>query len=137
MGVGIESSSHKYGLFQHICQAFEVVLCNGDIVKCSKVWFKPMHIFVIDTNQESKTVTSAKLLNYHPWQGHLLDVRASKEINAMDECNPQQDGRITWYWFTAAFIHSTKTASSSRQLRLISGSGLHEGITSLVRWRMW
>lgn len=28
-GVGIETSSHKYGLFQHICLAFEVVLADG------------------------------------------------------------------------------------------------------------
>ena len=28
-GVGIETSSHKYGLFQHICVSFEVVLADG------------------------------------------------------------------------------------------------------------
>ncbi|XP_033219079.1 delta(24)-sterol reductase-like [Belonocnema kinseyi] len=36
MGTGIESSSHKFGLFQHICRAFEIVLCDGSVVKCSK-----------------------------------------------------------------------------------------------------
>lgn len=36
MGVGIESSSHRHGLFQHICEAFEVVLCNGEVRRCSK-----------------------------------------------------------------------------------------------------
>lgn len=35
-GVGIETSSHKYGLFQHICLSFEVVLADGryDCVLC-------------------------------------------------------------------------------------------------------
>ena len=36
MGSGIESSSHKFGLFQHICRAYEIVLCDGSVVKCTK-----------------------------------------------------------------------------------------------------
>ena len=39
MGVGIESSSHKYGLMQHICEAFEIVQADGSVAKCSKVMF--------------------------------------------------------------------------------------------------
>ena len=37
MGVGIETSSHKYGLMQHVCEAFELVLADGQHVRCSKV----------------------------------------------------------------------------------------------------
>ena len=37
MGVGIETSSHKFGLFQHCCISFELVLADGSVVKCSKV----------------------------------------------------------------------------------------------------
>jgi delta24-sterol reductase len=33
-GFGIETSSHKYGLFQHICTAFEIVLPSGEFVTC-------------------------------------------------------------------------------------------------------
>ncbi|KAK3590755.1 hypothetical protein CHS0354_017269, partial [Potamilus streckersoni] len=36
MGVGVETSSHKYGLFQHCCASFELVLADGSVVKCSK-----------------------------------------------------------------------------------------------------
>jgi len=36
MGVGIETSSHKYGLFQHCCESFEVLLSTGELVKCSR-----------------------------------------------------------------------------------------------------
>lgn len=36
MGTGVESSSHKFGLFQHICRAYEIVLCDGSVVKCTK-----------------------------------------------------------------------------------------------------
>lgn len=35
MGFGVETSSHKYGLFQHICTAFEIVTAEGKLVKCS------------------------------------------------------------------------------------------------------
>lgn len=36
MGTGIESSSHRYGLFQHTCVSYEMVLCDGSVVTCSK-----------------------------------------------------------------------------------------------------
>lgn len=36
MGTGIESSSHKHGLFQHICVSYELVLSDGSVVNCSK-----------------------------------------------------------------------------------------------------
>ncbi|KAB7501494.1 Delta(24)-sterol reductase [Armadillidium nasatum] len=36
MGTGIETSSHKYGLFQHICTAFELVLADGSLITCNK-----------------------------------------------------------------------------------------------------
>lgn len=38
MGVGIETSSHKYGLMQHILESVELVLADGSLIKCSKVW---------------------------------------------------------------------------------------------------
>lgn len=37
MGTGIETSSHKHGLFQHICVSFEMVMADGSLIKCSKV----------------------------------------------------------------------------------------------------
>ena len=37
MGVGVETSSHKHGLFQHCCLEYEVVLADGSVVTCSEV----------------------------------------------------------------------------------------------------
>jgi hypothetical protein len=37
MGVGIETSSHKYGLMQHIVESIELVVADGSLIKCSKV----------------------------------------------------------------------------------------------------
>lgn len=37
MGVGIETSSHKHGLFQHTCVSYDIILADGELVHCSKV----------------------------------------------------------------------------------------------------
>ncbi len=37
MGGGIESTSHKYGLFQYICKRMEMVMADGSVIWCSKV----------------------------------------------------------------------------------------------------
>jgi len=34
-GTGIETSSHKYGLFQHICVGYDIVTADGSLVHCS------------------------------------------------------------------------------------------------------
>ncbi|XP_065165651.1 delta(24)-sterol reductase-like isoform X2 [Atheta coriaria] len=36
MGTGIESSSHRHGLFQHICTSYELVLSDGSVIKATK-----------------------------------------------------------------------------------------------------
>ncbi|GLH05056.1 24-dehydrocholesterol reductase [Gryllus bimaculatus] len=36
MGTGVESTSHIYGLFQHICVSYELVMGDGSVVTCSK-----------------------------------------------------------------------------------------------------
>jgi delta24-sterol reductase len=35
MGFGIETSSHRHGLFQHICTALEVVMPDGRFLRCT------------------------------------------------------------------------------------------------------
>lgn len=37
MGTGVETSSHVFGLFQHICVEYELVLADGSVVTCNKV----------------------------------------------------------------------------------------------------
>lgn len=36
MGFGVESSSHKYGLFQSICVSFDIVTADGQCLHCSE-----------------------------------------------------------------------------------------------------
>jgi len=35
-GFGVETSSHKYGLFNHTCVAYEIVLPCGELIRCTK-----------------------------------------------------------------------------------------------------
>jgi len=35
MGFGVESSSHKYGLIQHVCESFDIVTAEGKLLQCS------------------------------------------------------------------------------------------------------
>lgn len=34
-GFGVEGSSFRYGLFQHICVSYEIILADGSLVKCT------------------------------------------------------------------------------------------------------
>ncbi|XP_050425506.1 delta(24)-sterol reductase-like [Adelges cooleyi] len=36
MGTGLESSSHKYGLFYELCTRYELITCDGNVMTCSK-----------------------------------------------------------------------------------------------------
>jgi delta24-sterol reductase len=35
-GFGVETSSHKYGLFQYICESFEIVMADGTLKRCTR-----------------------------------------------------------------------------------------------------
>lgn len=36
MGGGIENTSHKYGFFQYICKAYEMIMPDGSLILCSE-----------------------------------------------------------------------------------------------------
>lgn len=60
-GTGVESSSHNYGLLQHICLAYELVMADGSLVRCSK-----------DENED--------LFNSIPWSHGTLGLLVAAEI---------------------------------------------------------
>ena len=39
MGCGVETSSHKYGLFQNICVSFDLVMADASLIHCSLVCY--------------------------------------------------------------------------------------------------
>uniref|UniRef100_A0A8D8LQB3 Delta(24)-sterol reductase n=1 Tax=Cacopsylla melanoneura TaxID=428564 RepID=A0A8D8LQB3_9HEMI len=42
LGQGLESSSHKYGMFHNNCISYELVLSDGSLVTCSKIRSTPI-----------------------------------------------------------------------------------------------
>jgi delta24-sterol reductase len=61
MGFGVETSSHKYGLIQHICEAFELVTAEGKLLRCSKT-------------------ENAELFHMIPWSHGTLGFLVSAEL---------------------------------------------------------
>lgn len=78
MGTGIESSSHKHGLYQQICISYELVLSDGSVVTCSKDEKPELYYSIpwsygtlgILTCAEIKIIPAKKYvrLNYEPIQ---------------------------------------------------------------------
>jgi delta24-sterol reductase len=78
MGTGVESTSHKYGLFQHICVSYELVLADGSLVTCSKVRNTPVTlsrlIFIISFSSGKSGVTSLSHLSISLFSVGLLHI---------------------------------------------------------------
>lgn len=60
MGTGVESSSHIYGLFQHICVAYEIVLSDGSVVTATEVcnsdcgkYYNFLYFDIFTTNRQN------------------------------------------------------------------------------------
>ena len=83
MGVGIESASHKYGLFQHVCVGFELVLADGSVVHCSKV--KTNHLDWGNTCKMLSFLTH-RWTDYGCWSRECLS-----QIWPFPEC-------LCWFW---------------------------------------
>ncbi|CAH0390700.1 unnamed protein product [Bemisia tabaci] len=81
MGQGVESMSHTYGLFQHICLSYEIVVSDGSVITCSKgensdlyysiPWSYGTLGFLTAVEIQMIPVTSFIKLQYHPV--HSLD----------------------------------------------------------------
>jgi delta24-sterol reductase len=98
MGFGVETSSHKYGLFQHICESFEIVTAEGKRVKCSSSenpdlfyqipWSHGTLGFLVAA--ELKIIPVKKYVRIHYQPVHTLDdmvsvfERASRETENND-----------------------------------------------------
>lgn len=85
MGFGVETSSHKYGLFQHICESFEIVTAEGKLVKCSSSenselfyqipWSHGTLGFLVAT--ELKIIPAKKYIRLHYQPVYTLDAMVS------------------------------------------------------------
>nr|XP_023025833.1 delta(24)-sterol reductase-like [Leptinotarsa decemlineata] len=91
MGTGVESSSHIYGLFQNICLSYELVLCDGTVVRCSKeensdlFWSVPWSYGTLGilTAVEIKMIPAKKYVKllYEPMNGLKNIVKRLGEVS--------------------------------------------------------
>lgn len=93
-GFGIETSSHKYGLFQYICESFEIITPDGELKKCSKdenpelfsmiPWSYGTLGFLVAV--ELKMIPAKKYvkLQYHPIKSQSELLRRFKEESEKD-----------------------------------------------------
>jgi delta24-sterol reductase len=81
MGFGVETSSHKYGLFQHICESFELVTAEGKRLKCSPAENADLYYLIpwshgtlgFLVSAELKIIPARKYIRLHYQPVHTLD----------------------------------------------------------------
>lgn len=95
-GFGVETSSHKYGLFQHICISFEIVTAAGEVVKCSATenpelffsipWSHGTLGFLVAAELRIIKASTYVAIQYEPLQGlDLLVQRFETESRKTEE----------------------------------------------------
>ncbi len=109
MGFGVETSSHKYGLFQYICESFELVTAEGKWLKCSATenaelfysipWSYGTLGFLVAA--ELKIIPAAPYVRLHYKALHGLD----NMVQAFEEAS-----RNRQYQFVEALAYSAETA---------------------------
>ena len=98
MGTGIETSSHRFGLFQHICKSFELVMADGSVVECSETndpdlfyavpWSYGTLGFLVSATIEIIPVKRFIKINYQPC--HKLDDTMTNFENACKDTQSNQ-----------------------------------------------
>lgn len=121
MGFGVETSSHKYGLFQHICEAFEIVTAEGKRVKCSASenpelfyqipWSHGTLGFLVSAELKIIPVKKFVRVHYQPVQSlaHLVRVfeQASRDTENNDFVEALVYGRDEAVIMTGKFADAT------------------------------
>ena len=104
MGFGIESSSHKYGLFQSICASFDLVTADGQLMTCSPAenadlfylipWSHGTLGFLVAA--ELKIIPAKKYVRVHYQPVYSLDdiVEAFEEASRKPEENDFVEGLV-------------------------------------------
>ncbi|CAI5455564.1 unnamed protein product [Caenorhabditis angaria] len=77
-GCGVEASGKKYGMFQHICQSYELVLADGSLVTAKKIEGKPV-------NQEESEMHT--LFFGIPWSHGTIGLLTAATIRII-RCRP-------------------------------------------------
>eukprot|EP01125_Pyxidicula_operculata_P021368 TRINITY_DN8190_c0_g1_i1.p1 TRINITY_DN8190_c0_g1~~TRINITY_DN8190_c0_g1_i1.p1 ORF type:complete len:537 (-),score=125.77 TRINITY_DN8190_c0_g1_i1:354-1964(-) len=95
-GFGVETSSHKYGLFQYICESFEIILADGTLCTCSKTenpdlyyaipWSHGTIGFLVAAEIRIQPVKQYVKVNYEPFSTQASFLKAF-DAASRDESN--------------------------------------------------
>lgn len=104
MGFGVETSSHKYGLFQHICESVDIVTADGKQVTCSPSenaelfyqipWSHGTLGFLVAAELKIIPVKQYIRLNYHPINGLDAIVDAFGQASADSQTHDFVEGLV-------------------------------------------
>ncbi|KOB78329.1 24-dehydrocholesterol reductase, partial [Operophtera brumata] len=104
MGTGVETSSHEHGLFQHICQQYELVLADGSVDEIPDLYYAvPWSYGTLGflTSVVIKVVPAKKYVRvqYHPYNS--LDELVKRFSEEALKKNPHQ--------FVEALLYTQET----------------------------
>ncbi|RYU62350.1 FAD-binding oxidoreductase [Methylolobus aquaticus] len=104
MGFGVESSSHKHGLFQSICIAYEIVTADGQILHCSAAenaelfhaipWSHGTLGFLVSATLKLIPARRYVRLHYQPVRGLDELVAAFEEASRAPEAHDFVEGLV-------------------------------------------
>jgi delta24-sterol reductase len=104
MGFGVESSSHKYGLFQSICVAYEIVTADGQLLHCSATentelfhaipWSHGTLGFLVSATLKLIPARRYVRLHYRPVRGLDQLVAAFEEASRAPEAHDFVEGLV-------------------------------------------
>ncbi|KAJ8870538.1 hypothetical protein PR048_029561 [Dryococelus australis] len=115
MGTGVESSSHIYGLFQHICVSYELVLPDSSVVTCSKG--KENFVSSMTCRLDSTVLYTLEPQMFVNW---LLAKRVASVITYMADQDPDLFYAIPWSYGTLGLLTAAeiKIVPAKRYVKL-------------------
>ncbi len=104
MGFGVESSSHKHGLFQHICLSLDVVTADGELLHCSPQensdlfyllpWSHGTLGFLVAAELKLVRAQAYVRIEYQPVRGLEAMVEAFEQASRDTESNDFVEGLV-------------------------------------------
>ncbi|QSA98172.1 FAD-binding protein [Methylococcus sp. EFPC2] len=133
MGFGVETSSHKYGLIQHICESFEIVTAEGKLLRCSKTENAELYYLIPWSHGTLGFLVAAELKIIPARQYvrlHYQPVYTLAEMVDVFEKSCREPGQ---YDFVEGLVYSQDTAVILRGT-LIDEPASDGPINALGRW---
>ncbi len=133
MGFGIESSSHKYGLFQSICASFDLVTADGQCVRCSPTENADLYYLIPWSHgtlgflaaAELKIIPAKKFVRVHYQPVYSLD--------DMVEVFEESSRKIEDNDFVEGLVYSRDTAVIMRGT-FTNNPGMDGTVNAIGRW---